>query len=172
MKKYIPNILTTYRLLIALLIPILFFNKNYDALVILFIIAIISDSLDGALARKWNVTSKYGQIVDMIADKILSILASLTFAIAINKWFIVTLIFEIIIALINGINYLKTKNIDDNKSSMYGKLKTWFLFIALLIGLISFKVEILKQLIIPFIILTMGMQIITALDYLKRNVNK
>lgn len=171
MKKYIPNILTTYRLIIAILIPILFFSGIYNILVLLFITAILSDAIDGALARKWNVTSKYGKIVDIISDKALAILASLTFAIALNKWFIITLVLEMVITLINGITYIKTKNIDNQHSSMYGKLKTWFLFVALLLGFLSYKIKILNQLVLPFIILTAGMQIVTALDYFKNNKN-
>ena len=76
MKKYIPNILTTYRLIIALLIPFLFFNNYYNLLTILFVIALISDSVDGILARKWNVTSNYGKICDAIGDKLLALSAS------------------------------------------------------------------------------------------------
>lgn len=171
MRKYIPNILTTYRLIVAILIPILFFYGNYNILVLLFITAILSDLIDGALARKWNVTSKYGKIVDIISDKALAILASLTFAIALNKWFIITLALEMIITLINGITYLRTKNIDNHESSMFGKLKTWFLFIALLIGFISYKIKVIDQIVLPFIILTAGMQIVTAIDYIKNNKN-
>ena len=166
MKKYIPNILTTYRLIIALLIPLLLIYNKYNLLVILFIIAIISDLLDGYLARKWNVTSLYGKVVDMIGDKSLALISSASFALLTSKWFIITLIFEIIILIINSINYLKTKDINKHESSIYGKIKTWFLFISLLIGLISYKIGVLSNLILPFILITMIMQIMTAYNYL------
>lgn len=37
----------------------------------LFIIAAVTDALDGYLARKWNATSQFGRVMDPFADKIL-----------------------------------------------------------------------------------------------------
>ena len=78
MKKYIPNILTTYRIIVAILIPFLFFSGNYNTLSILFILALLTDLIDGFLARKWNVTSTYGKVADAIGDKLLALSASST----------------------------------------------------------------------------------------------
>ena len=100
MKKYIPNTFTTYRLISAILIPFMFFYSNYYILVIILISAITSDLIDGFLARKWNVESKYGKFMDMIADKALALLSSITFIIAISKYYIITLILEIIIIIL------------------------------------------------------------------------
>jgi len=171
MKKYIPNIITTYRLLVAFIIPFMFFYGNYLELSILFVTAILSDSIDGFLARRWNVSSNYGKVVDVIGDKALSLSTSSTFIIAIDKSFAITLILEILIIIINGIHFLKTKSIDSLKSSIYGKIKTWFLFSSLFIGLLSFKVDFFKNLVIPFIILTAIMQIVTAINYIKSSWN-
>lgn len=173
MKKYIPNILTTYRLVVALLIPFLFFSNNYNILSILFISALLTDAVDGVLARKWNVTSTYGKLCDAIGDKLLALSASSTFIIAVNKYFIITLILELLIIVVNCINFIKsncfkTNDFTNHKSSIYGKIKTWFLFTALFIGYVSYKFNILNILLIPFIILTAIMQIITAFNYAKK----
>lgn len=170
MKKYIPNILTTYRLVVALFIPFLFFKNYYNLLAILFILALISDSVDGILARKWHVTSNYGKICDAIGDKLLALSASSTFIVAINKYFIITLGLELLIILINCVNFIKSGSLKNNdfsnhKSSIYGKIKTWFLFISLFFGYISFKFEVFSKKIIPLIILTAIMQLITAITY-------
>lgn len=170
MKKYIPNILTTYRLIVALLIPILFFNNYFSLLTILFVTALSSDAIDGFLARKWNVTSTYGKLCDMIGDKLLALLSSLTFIIAVNKYFIITLILELIICFINMIKViesgaLKNKDFSNHKSSLCGKLKTIFLFVSLFIGYLSYKVKIFNTMIIPLIIITGLMQFITAINY-------
>ena len=173
MKKHIPNIITTYRLLVALIIPFLFFNKYYTTLTILFIIALMSDAVDGVLARKWNVISTYGKICDVIGDKLLALSASSIFMIVVNKHFIVTLILELLIISINFIKFIKTGSFKKNdysnhNTSIYGKIKTWFLFTSLFIGYISFKFNALTTLIIPFIILTAIMQILTAINYATR----
>lgn len=172
MKKYIPNILTTYRFIVALLIPILFFTNQYNILAFLFITALLSDSIDGALARKWNVISNYGKVVDVLGDKLLAFSSTTTFIIAINKIFIITLIFELLISINNLVIWIKNGGIKNrtinNKSSIYGKIKTWFLFISLGLGFISYKYTYFNKFILPLVIITTLLQIITLIDYAKK----
>lgn len=171
MKKYIPNILTTYRLIVALLIPFLFFKGYYNILSVLFIIALLSDAIDGILARRWNVTSNYGKICDAVGDKLLALSSSATFIIKVNKYFIITLILELVIVIINFINYVRTirhkKNyFSKQKSSICGKTKTWFLFVSLFVGYTSYKIDSFDSIVIPLVFVTAIMQILTALSYL------
>ncbi len=79
--KHIPNILTMLRVII---IPffIYYFTQNELMLAFtLFIIASVTDYFDGYLARKFQVISNFGKIMDPLADKllVLSALALLTF---------------------------------------------------------------------------------------------
>lgn len=77
LQRRIPNILTIARVVIA----IAFFaalSLNWPVTpnqclwaMALFIIAAVTDALDGYLARKWNATSQFGRIMDPFADKIL-----------------------------------------------------------------------------------------------------
>ena len=84
MLKLIPNILTFGRLVLTIifLIMILYSPPRYaqgelpfpdflDIAFILFVIAGLTDMIDGAVARKLNVTSKFGRMVDPLADKAL-----------------------------------------------------------------------------------------------------
>ena len=68
MLKIIPNLLTSLRLLSAsfMLLSAIMGNKNI--FIILLIFAIITDSLDGFLARTFNSTSDLGAKLDSIAD--------------------------------------------------------------------------------------------------------
>lgn len=70
-KIFHPNIITLAR--IALLIPILILlHFSYPITsFILTIIAIFTDFLDGKIARKFNLTTPLGAILDPIADKVL-----------------------------------------------------------------------------------------------------
>jgi CDP-diacylglycerol--glycerol-3-phosphate 3-phosphatidyltransferase len=94
MLKLIPNILTMGRLVLAIvfLVMILLAPPYYadgevpfpgflDVAFILFVIAGLTDIVDGFAARRLNVTSKFGRMVDPLADKILVCGAFICFAI-------------------------------------------------------------------------------------------
>ena len=73
MKWTIPNTLTTMRLLAAPGVPVMFlyFHRpiaDWFALT-LFVSAAITDYFDGYLARLWKQESKFGTMLDPIADK-------------------------------------------------------------------------------------------------------
>ena len=81
MRWNIPNILTTFRMLAAPAVVLVFLilARPYAdwAALILFVGAAITDYLDGYLARKWNQQSAFGTMLDPIADKAMVILAFL-----------------------------------------------------------------------------------------------
>lgn len=94
MLKLIPNILTFGRLVltIVVLIMILYAPARYaqgqvpfpgflDIAFILFVIAGLTDMIDGAVARKLNVAGKFGRMVDPLADKALVCGSFICFAI-------------------------------------------------------------------------------------------
>ena len=94
MLRFIPNILTFGRfvLTVIFLIMILYSPRFYtegevpfpgflDIAFILFVIAGLTDMVDGAVARKLNVTSKFGRMLDPLADKVLVCGAFICFAI-------------------------------------------------------------------------------------------
>lgn len=82
-RKHLPNQLTMLRLVFAALffatlnvyryVPNITFNESWPLLLaaVLFILAAVTDALDGHLARKWHVESKFGRIMDPFCDKIL-----------------------------------------------------------------------------------------------------
>tara|TARA_Y100001970_G_scaffold34771_1_gene43019 strand:+ start:2759 stop:3400 length:642 start_codon:yes stop_codon:yes gene_type:complete len=67
----IPNILTISRIILAPIFFILFIYDYYYLALACFFLASITDFLDGFLARKFNIVSKFGQLYDPLADKIL-----------------------------------------------------------------------------------------------------
>jgi len=70
----LPNIITSVRLI--LLIPLSFYlsQQDYQTAVIIFFIAGFSDALDGFLAKRFDWVSRFGSILDPIADKALLVL--------------------------------------------------------------------------------------------------
>lgn len=79
MQAQIPNMLTIGRLVLAVafiaLLSVYRFPSQQDwalpVSMVVFIVAAVTDALDGFLARRWNVVSVFGRIADPAADKIL-----------------------------------------------------------------------------------------------------
>jgi cardiolipin synthase len=72
-KRFLPNFITLARLILT--VPILYClgHAHYRTALALFIVAAVSDGIDGYLARRFGWTSNFGTIVDPIADKFLVI---------------------------------------------------------------------------------------------------
>jgi CDP-diacylglycerol---glycerol-3-phosphate 3-phosphatidyltransferase len=89
--RYIPNILTVARLVMTAVILVMILYaptigqekpaKILTTALVLFIIAGLTDIVDGYIARQYNATSKFGRTVDPLADKILVCGAFVCFAV-------------------------------------------------------------------------------------------
>lgn len=87
MKAHVPNALTGLRLVLAVVFFLLLSFYQYEGrgspvlltvAFAIYVVALITDYLDGHLARKWNVEGAFGRIVDPFVDKIL-VLGSFAF---------------------------------------------------------------------------------------------
>jgi cardiolipin synthase len=69
--QFLPNLLSLVRLALA---PYLFWalwREHFNAALIVILVAGVTDGLDGYLARKLRVSSRTGEVLDPIADKVL-----------------------------------------------------------------------------------------------------
>lgn len=163
----IPNSLTTLRIF---LIPVYlyFFYSNFQNNILfaglVFILAGISDVLDGYIARKYDMTSKFGAVLDPVADKLMTftILISFTTKGIIPIWILIALgIKEMMMLLGGGILYIfKGKQIV--ASNQYGKIATLSFYAATLS--IVFKLPELLSTSLFFI--TVVLNIIAFINYL------
>jgi CDP-diacylglycerol--glycerol-3-phosphate 3-phosphatidyltransferase len=87
--RQIPNALTALRLVLAAAFFFMLSFYQYEGrgdpwllstAFLVYIVALVTDFLDGYLARKWNVGSAFGRVVDPFADKILVLGAFIFFA--------------------------------------------------------------------------------------------
>lgn len=87
--KFFVNFLSAFRIFAAFaIIPTLMFQWFWLTF-ILYVLGAVSDWFDGFLARKYNVTSKVGGVMDHIGDKLLVANAMILLAAMMPVWFIV-----------------------------------------------------------------------------------
>jgi CDP-diacylglycerol--glycerol-3-phosphate 3-phosphatidyltransferase len=79
----IPNFLTISRLILTfVLIHMIFVGRDIILIMIVFVVAALTDFFDGQLARRFNWTSEFGRKADMIADRFLWVGTALAFFIS------------------------------------------------------------------------------------------
>lgn len=185
--KVFVNSLTMLRVLATVILPIIWKFLNPVGIII-FVIAILStDFFDGLLARKFKVQTLFGSILDQVADKMFGIIILLIIGVYEPIFYLVA-VMEMLIALINiggGVRGARTN------SSFLGKTKMWVMGIATTFALISIfdkqlyqlidiafiKEQLIQfmtykeQIVFGFAFLTIGSQVMVALDYGK-NINK
>lgn len=167
-KKMIPNILTLSRIVFTPIIIILGLFDKTNWVIVLAIICALTDLIDGKLARKWNVVSEKGAKLDVVADKVFAIGL---IACLIRKFniLIFPLILEIIISLTN-LYYFKKLN--KSKSLMIGKIKTTFLFISIILFIVTIFYNKLLFMSNGFITATINLQILCLIFYYKNYMSE
>ena len=169
----IPNLLSLFRMIAFLPVIILFSSEYYLTSFILFTVAAWSDFLDGFLARKYNLTSNLGSLLDLLADKVLvsSILIFLVF----YTGNIYLLILTIIIILREiSISYLRLflvssgEEISNITPDKYGKLKTFLPMLSLSLLLIyPLFGNIFFTSILILLLISTFFSLVSFLNYLK-----
>ncbi len=139
----VANYITCTR--IALVVPLIYLISQPDkasrlAALFVLILAGITDGLDGFFARKLHQESKYGLILDPIADKLLVISLGITFILyySFPLWLALIIISrDILIILGNAYLMLRVKNIEPPPSKPAGK----YAFTSFLILLASYYID-------------------------------
>ncbi len=129
--KNVPNILTSLRFFMIPVYILVFYLENATKQISawIFLLASVTDVLDGFIARKFNLTTKLGQVMDPLADKLMQItvIASLVCVGKVPIWFVCYLIIMEILMILAGAFLYKNKIYI--KSNVFGKAKTVLLFV-------------------------------------------
>lgn len=159
--KHIPNFLSVLRISLGPVILFYYFSNFYILTFSLALIASLTDFMDGVISRKLKAYSEFGKTIDTIADKWLSTI--LVFINVLNyPIFLVTLGLEAYIAKINIKAYVSKKEARTNK---IGKIKTFFLYFTLLVGILSLTFHELIYLKYFTIIITTILQFKALIEY-------
>ena len=136
MQKNIPNILTILRFILIPVILYFIFTGHYLLGFIFFTISGITDILDGAIARKFNLITNFGKLMDPLADKLtqISVLATLVFQKIIPFWILIVILLKELLMII-GASFLYGKDVVVY-SKWFGKLATVLFYLAIVCSLI------------------------------------
>ena len=135
-----PNQLTLLRMIFLPFIVINLVKHDYKWALGLFVLAGLSDGLDGLLARKLHQQSVLGQYLDPIADKLLLSTMFLVLSIeqrALVPWKFTVVVFsrDISILLVSGVLFM-IAGLRDFRPSIFGKANTFAQIAAIFLALL------------------------------------
>ena len=167
MLKHIPNILTVLRFF---LIPFTIYyltQDQYIAAMIILTISGLTDVLDGTIARKFNLITNFGKLIDPLADKItqVSILGTLVFKNIIPLWILVVVLVKEA-TMVAGASFLYGKELVVS-SKWYGKAATVLFYLAIILSMIFRNLKIQTNIDLIMYYIAIGMTIFSLIMYFR-----
>ena len=169
----LPNKLTILRvIMIPFFVAALLYdgganqNMRYVAAA-LFIIASLTDMLDGKIARKYNLVTNFGKFMDPLADKLLvcSALICIIEMGRLSAWIVIVIISREFI--ISGFRLVASDNGIVIAASYWGKFKTTFQMIGVV--LLIFNIPALSTLTTIIVWIALALTVISLVDYIVKN---
>ncbi len=139
---------------------------DYIALAI-FVIAALTDLLDGKIARKYNLITNFGKFMDPLADKLLvcSALICLTAMGRIPAWFVIIIISREFV--ISGFRLIASDNGKVIAASWWGKFKTTFQMVMVILMIAD--IPALRPITDIIMWISLLLTVISLADYLIKN---
>ncbi len=137
MLKYLPNTLTIARFLLIPIIIISLFTGHYITSFVFVALSAITDIADGCIARKFNLISNFGKLMDPLADKLtlVSLLTALVTLHIIPIWILVIVTIKEC-TMVAGASFLYGKDVVVY-SRWYGKSATVLFYLAIAISILT-----------------------------------
>ena len=164
----LPNKLTIFRVILVIPFVALMLN-GYDLwAVAVFIIASLTDLLDGKIARKYNLITDFGKFMDPLADKLL-VCAAMICLVEMGRlpaWMVIVIISREFI--ISGFRLVASDNGVVIAASYWGKFKTTFQMLMIIVLILNLGgVFDLIGLVLTWIALILT--VVSLIDYLVKN---
>ncbi len=134
----LPNALTVIRILLVPLFLYKVLQGDFSFACVVFLVAAITDGLDGFIARFWDLQTKLGTFLDPMADKLLVTTAylSLAFAQAVPLWLSIAVISRDVIIVAGSITVYHLTGSIDIKPLLTSKVTTFFQFLTIVFALL------------------------------------
>ena len=179
----LPNVLTIIRVFLIIPFTVLLlggqrglFGNNLlipDILAdIIFIIASLTDMLDGKIARRFGLVTNFGKFMDPLADKLLvcTAMIALIDMKRIPAWVVIIIIAREFI--ISGFRLIAVENGKVIAASWWGKFKTTFQMIMVILMIVEPSLVLLGMpaLVVDIIMyIALALTIVSLIDYLVKN---
>lgn len=165
-----PNKLTILR---VIMVPFFIMFFLYDFVpysnilaIVLFVVAFLTDWLDGRLARKNNQVTNFGKIMDPLADKVLvaAAMVCLNTSDIVSPWITIAILVREF--TVSGIRIAAAAENNVVAASIWGKLKTSWQFIAIVTALLFME----KNLVVDVCMyINLVLTILSGVDYIIKN---
>ena len=141
---------------------------DYIALAI-FIIASLTDMLDGKIARKYNLITNFGKFMDPLADKLLvcSAMICLVEMGRIPAWIVIVIISREFI--ISGFRLIAADNGVVIAASYWGKFKTASQMVTVILLVLNIQNTVFTVLGTVFIYISLVLTVVSLIDYIAKN---
>lgn len=168
----IPNWLCFLRIALIPVFTTLFIKGSYIPAFILMIVAALTDLLDGKIARKYNMVSNLGKILDPIADKLSQIAIVIILIVKFWDGYLKYILFLFIVKellMVLGGALLMAKGMRPVAAEMWGKVATTVFYVFMIViialggeGCALYDIAFFKPFILPEWLIT-AMVVISAL---------
>ena len=135
MLKIIPNILSIFRICLVPVFVVLYFIDTREIkyyAVIVYIVAGVSDFLDGYIARKFEAQSKLGKLLDPLGDKLMTftVMICITVTRPILLWAVLVFFIKEVLMGVGGLILHKKAHAELLPANAIGKASTFVFFIV------------------------------------------
>ena len=168
----LPNKLTMFRVFLIpffVLFMLVDITGEYDKYiaVAIFIIASLTDLLDGKIARKYNLVTNFGKFMDPLADSLVCAALICLIGDKLQAWIVIVIISREFI--VSGLRTVAADNGIVIAASWWGKYKTTAQMIMIIIMIAHLDYTWYSVLEYVFIYLSLALTLISLIDYLVKN---
>ena len=168
----LPNKLTVFRVIlipffVCFMLADIFGGIDKYIAVGIFIVASLTDLLDGKIARKYNLVTNFGKFMDPLADKLLvcSALICLIELGQLPSWMVIIIVSREFI--ISGFRLIAAEQGIVIAASYWGKFKTTFQMIAVILMIVDLPV--LHILTVACTWIALVLTVVSLVDYIAKN---
>jgi cardiolipin synthase len=165
----IPNLITALRIILAPVFVIYLINDRLGAALLVFLFCMVSDGIDGMVARLFNQKSRLGAYLDPLADKTLLVTAFILLGVRgyLPSWLTVAVIARDIMILLGVLVFHLNRLEITIRPSAVSKINTCFQFITLSMVLLKGCVPIPSVVYDALYYVTAALTIVSGLHYMQ-----